>query len=143
MINVHSLRLPDVTEGKGSKLTRRYEGPFEVTDKISDVTYRLNIPHTYDFHPVLSIAHLERYTSSSEFEGRETLPPLREVTSSTQEYEVKEIVNERRVKRKGKYVMEYQCDWIGYGVTEEWIPLRNLRNAQELLTNWKKRKKQS
>ena len=39
MINVHSLKFPDVTQGKGVKLTRRFEGPFEVIDKLSDITY--------------------------------------------------------------------------------------------------------
>ena len=39
MINVHSLKLPDVTQGKGIKTTRRFEGPFEVIDKLSDITY--------------------------------------------------------------------------------------------------------
>jgi hypothetical protein len=67
--------------------------------------------------------------------------PLREETKTTQEYEILEIVNERRVKKRGKYISEYQCNWKGYGITDEWIPLRNLRNAQELLENWKMKKK--
>jgi hypothetical protein len=141
MINIHSLKLPDVS-GKGTKLTRRFEGPFEIIDKLSEITYRLRIPHSYDIHPVLSIAHLEKFTPTTEFGERTPLPPLREETSSTQEYEILQIVDERRIKKRGKYVMEYKCDWKGYGITDEWIPLRNLRNAQELLLDWKKRKKQ-
>lgn len=141
MINVHSLRFPDVTEGKGLKLTRRYEGPFEIVDKLSNVTYRLRIPHTYDIHPVLSIAHLEKYNSTDDYRERDSLPPLREVTESTEEFEVLEIINERRIKKGRRYVMEYQCDWKGYGITDEWIPLKNLRNAQELLSDWKRKKK--
>ena len=66
MINMHSLTLPNVTEGKGVKTTRRFEGPFEVIDKLSDITYQLRIPHEYDIHPVLSITHLEKYFSSPE-----------------------------------------------------------------------------
>jgi hypothetical protein len=141
MINAHSLRIPDVVEGKGAKLTRRYEGPFEVTNKISDVTYCLRIPHTYDIHPVISIAHLEKFTPSDEFGERTPLPPIREETKTTEEFEVLEIVAERRVKKRGKYVKEYQCNWKGYGITDEWIPLRNLRNSQELLSDWESKKK--
>ena len=66
MINVHSLKLPNVTQGKGIKMTKRFEGPFEIIDKLSDITYRLRIPHEYDIHPVLSIAHLEKYNSPPE-----------------------------------------------------------------------------
>jgi len=77
MINVHSLKLPEVTQGKGIKMTKRFEGPFEITDKLSDITYRLRIPHEYDIHPVLSIAHLEKYNSSpEEFGERKQMEPL-------------------------------------------------------------------
>ena len=77
MINVHSLKFPDITQGKGVKLTRRFEGPFEVINKLSDITYQLRIPHEYDIHPVLSIVHLEKYTpSSGEFGERNSLEPL-------------------------------------------------------------------
>jgi len=141
MINIHSLRLPDVMEGKGSKLTRRLEGPFEIIDKLSDVTYRLRIPHTYDIHPVLSIAHLEKYTPSpEEFGDRDHLPPLRDESKSIKEYEVLDIVEERRIKKRGKYIKEYRCNWWEYGITDEWIPLRNLRNGQELLQEWEIKK---
>lgn len=102
LINVHSLQLPDVKEGKGSKLTRRFEGPFEIIDKVSDITYRLRIPHEYDIHPVLSIAHLEKYKESPrEFRERPKLEPLRDKQQATREYEILEIVRERKVKKRG------------------------------------------
>ena len=104
MINIHSLKFPDITQGKGVKLTRRFEGPFEVIDKLSDITYQLRIPHKYDIHPVLSIAHLEKYTpSSDEFGERNSLESLQEKQKTTQEYEVLEIVRERKVKIGKKY----------------------------------------
>ena len=100
MINVHSLRLPDVVEGKGVKTTRRFEGPFEIIDKLSDITYRLRIPHEYDIHPTLSIAHLEKYVPSpEEFGEQQQLEPLQEKQKATEEYEILEIVEERRVKK--------------------------------------------
>jgi len=142
MINVHSLRLPDVIEGKGIKTTRRFEGPFEIIDKLSNITYRLRIPHEYDIHPVLSIAHLEKYVSSpEEFGKREQLEPLREKQKVTEEYKIIKIVKERRIKKNKKYYKEYLCNWKGYGITDEWIPEKNLRNAHELLIEWKKKKK--
>jgi len=142
MINIHSLKLPDVTEGKGVKVTRRFEGPFKIIDKLSEITYRLRIPHEYDIHPVLSIAHLEKYVSSpEEFRERKSLDPLREKQKVTEEFEIIEIVKERKIKKKGKYYEEYLCDWKGYRIMEEWIPEKNLRNAQELLMKWKEKAK--
>ncbi len=120
MVNVHSLRLPDVTEGKGKKFTQRYEGPFEVLEKISDVTYRMRIPHTYDIHPVISIAHLEKYIPSpEEFGNREDLVPLRKIDKTTEEFKVIRIVDERTIKKKGKTTKLYKCEWKDYGVTME------------------------
>ena len=79
------------------------------SDKLSDVTCRLRvIPHTYDIHKVISIA---QYLPSPEFGGRNYLEPLREESKSNKEYEIIEIVNERRVKKRGIYKMEYQCNW--------------------------------
>ena len=141
MINIHSLKLPDVTQGKGIKLTRRFEGPFEIIDKLSDITYQLRIPHEYDIHPVLSIAHLEKYTESpEEFGIREKLKPLRDMQKVTEEFEILEIVAERKKKKGKHYLMEYQCNWKNYGVTDKWIPEKNLRNAQDLLQEWKIKK---
>ena len=100
----------------------------------------MRIPHEYDIHPTLSIAHLEKYVPSpEEFGERQQLEPLQEKQKATEEYEILEIVEERRVKKRRKYIKEYKCNWKGYGITDEWIPEKNLRNAQELLKNWKRK----
>jgi len=147
MIKINPLKLPETTEGKGTKLLKKLEGPFEITHKISDVTYRLRIPHSYDIHPVLSIAHLEKYKPSpKEFGERSHLSPLREEHITTKEYVILEIVNEKRVKKGKKrdgsnnYITLYQCNWEGHGVTDDWIPIKNLRNAQDLLKDWRMKK---
>jgi len=51
-------------KGLGRKLQLKYDGPFEVLEKISPITYRLRMPASYGMHPVLNIAHLEQYTQS-------------------------------------------------------------------------------
>ena len=42
----------------------KYDGPFEILQKISPLTYRLRMPASYGLHPVLNTAHLEKYTPS-------------------------------------------------------------------------------
>ena len=39
----------------------KYDGPFEIIQKLSAVSYRLQMPQSYGIHPVLNIAHLEKY----------------------------------------------------------------------------------
>ncbi|KIY45304.1 hypothetical protein FISHEDRAFT_49687, partial [Fistulina hepatica ATCC 64428] len=64
VLNPHSLDLLRMVKGRGKKLQMRYEGPFEITQKLSPITYRLRIPASYKIHPVISIAHLEPYHGS-------------------------------------------------------------------------------
>ena len=40
LVNIHSLQLPEL-KGPGAKFTRRYDGPFEVTERVSPVAYRI------------------------------------------------------------------------------------------------------
>jgi len=91
LINIHSLQLPE-SKGTGAKFSRRYDGPFEITERVSAVAYRIQLPHSYGIHPVLSIAHLEPFREDTTQE-RKDLPHLRE---NPDEYEVEEIVEQRR-----------------------------------------------
>jgi len=45
--------------GKGCKLLMQYDGLFEISEKISPLAYRLRMPASYQFHPIISIAPLE------------------------------------------------------------------------------------
>jgi hypothetical protein len=42
----------------------KYDGPFEVIQKLNLVSYQLWMPGSYGIHPILNIAHLEKYQSS-------------------------------------------------------------------------------
>jgi len=104
LVNIHSLQLPE-SKGKGAKFTRRFDGPFEVIEHIGPVAYCIRLPHSYDIHPVLSIAHLEPY-KSTDGDTRIGLERLRE---NIREYEVEEVIAQKRVKYcKGTRLL-YQC----------------------------------
>ena len=40
LVNIHSLQLPE-SKGPGANFTRRYDGPFEVTERVSPVAYQI------------------------------------------------------------------------------------------------------
>ena len=42
----------------------KYDGPFEIIQKLSAVSYRLQMPESYRIHPILDIEHLEKYQPS-------------------------------------------------------------------------------
>ncbi len=45
-------------------LLMKFDGPFEISQKISPLAYRLCMPVSYGMNPVVNIAHLEPYHSS-------------------------------------------------------------------------------
>ena len=64
LLNPHSLSLLRNETGRGRKLLMKYDGPFEIIQKLSAVSYQLQMPESYRIHPVLNIAHLEKYQPS-------------------------------------------------------------------------------
>jgi Chromo (CHRromatin Organisation MOdifier) domain len=133
LINPHSLELVDI-KGKSRKLMQRKIGPFEVTQIISPTAYKLRLPDTYPMHNVVNLQHLSKYHRSPDSE-RPYLTNLRDQLPSSEEYEVERIVAERPA-RKGK---EYLIRWKGYDAADDtWQTERDLRNAPEVLTEWRR-----
>ena len=146
LINPHSLSLLKSEKGQGKKLLMKYDGPFEIMKKLSPVSYRLRMPASYGIHPVLNIAHLEKYQASpTEFGVRPQKSLNREDFDELLEYEVDKIVAERRKKgQNGKQILQYLTCFKGYSEEfDEWLMESQLKNAPEPLKNWKKTREYS
>jgi hypothetical protein len=123
----------------------KYDGPFEIMKKISAVSYQLKMPASYGIHPVLNIAHLERYQASPpEFGDRPQKSLNREDFDELPEYEVDKIVAERRKKgRNGRRILQYLTRFKGYSEEyDEWLTSKQLKNAPEPLELWKNSREQ-
>jgi hypothetical protein len=133
LINPHSLELLRNEKGKGKKLLMRYEGPFEIIQKVSSVAYRIRMPASFGIHPVLNIAHLEKYNKSpEEFGERPTKKLSRESFDTLPEYEVDKIVAEKTKKQGNRRIKLYKTRFLGYGPeSDEWLSARQLKNAPE------------
>lgn len=143
LINPHTLELRTDTKGIGRKLLARYEGPFEILEKISPITYRLKLRASYKIHPVISIAHLEKYHTSTPDLGDRTVRDFsRKNFDQLQEWEVESIVGERMDKgKKGRAIRKYCVRFSGFGPEDDqWLTGRQLTNAPECLRAWKREK---
>ena len=59
---------------------------------------------------------------------------LRDPLKSTEEYKVEKIVREKKIKGKNYYKVQ----WKGYDTENDtWQSARDLRNARELLKEWR------
>ena len=139
LLNPHSLSLLKNESGRGKKLLMKYDGPFEIIQKLSPVSYRLRMPGSYGIHPILNIAHLEKYQSSpTEFGERPVKNLNREDFNELPEYEVERIITERKKKgRNGRRIIQYLTRFKGYSAdSDEWLTQTQLRNAPEILEQW-------
>ena len=58
----------------------------------------------------------------------------RDLLKSTEEYEVEKIIGEKRIKGKNYYKVR----WKGYDAENDtWQSAQDLRNAHELLKEWR------
>lgn len=120
----------------------KYDGPFEIIEKISAVAYRLRMPSSYGLHPVINIAHLESYKQSpDEFGNRPKKRINRADFDELPEVDVDRIVAERKKKgRSNRLITEYLVRFEGHNEDhDEWKTAVQLKNAPEVLQQWKAR----
>jgi hypothetical protein len=144
LVNPHSIKLSGEWQAHGRKLLNRYEGPFEIIEKYSPITYKIRIPPDWNIHNVLNIAHLEKYRESpKEFGNRPTRPVRLRTHTSKEDWEVIRIIAEKYIKKKGQQrkALHYRAEWKypdgTQNTTDEWIDAKDFRNAPEVIQNWK------
>src|ERR1700683_1147169 len=104
------------------------------------------MPGSYGIHPILNIAHLEKYQSSpAEFGERLTESLNWEDFNGMPEYEVEQIITERKKKgRNGRQIVQYLTRFRGYSAdSDEWLSPTQLRHAPDILEQWNRDKENS
>ena len=117
------------------KLSERYLGPFEVTDKPSMHSYQVKLPHHLRvIHPVFHISQLEP-ANQSQIPSRVNPPPPPITVDSELEYEISQILDSKLDHRR-KPPLLYYVHWAGYERTDEefsWLSTSELSYANELI----------
>jgi hypothetical protein len=72
------------------KLAPRHHGPFTIIKEISLVAYWLELPPTWNIHPVFHASLLTPYVETKEHGENFSCPPL-DVIDGEEEYEVEAI----------------------------------------------------
>ena len=117
---------------QSAKLGPKQLGPFEITEVLSDVNYRLKLPPALQIHNVFHVDCLSPY-KGNKVNGLEP-PPSQPVTvDSEEEYEVDHIRDSKMFGRTLKYLV---C-WKGYGEGEDtWEPEQNLKHTPAKLAEF-------
>ena len=124
-------------EGSGTrKLHPKFCGPFTIKKFITDVTVKLDISEPMKakkIHDSFHVSLLKPYIWDSFKRNPAPLPPLH-LRDGHEEYEVEEILAERRKYGKKQFLIK----WKNYPSHENtWEPEENLDNCKELLHQYK------
>ena len=117
------------------KLQPRRLGPFAVKRKIGELNYELELPAAMKVHPVFHVSLLLKY-EPDRIEGRVQPPPPPVEIEGAQEFEVQEVLDSRRFRRK----LQYKVRWKGYSPADDtWEDADHLENAEEEVEDFHRR----
>ena len=130
MLSTENLKLARPTR----KFAERYIGPFRISERVSEVAFRLDLPRDLSaLHPVFHVSLL-RNVPTSGLEGRH-VPPPGPIDLEENTYEVADIVDSR-IHRKQ---LQYRVKWKGYENHQQeytWEPAVNVAELTDLLDDF-------
>jgi hypothetical protein len=102
-----------------TKLAPRRHGPFKITQVMSNVNYRLELPTQWSIHPVFHIDLLTPYKETI-MHGPNFTRPTPELVDGEEEYSVEKILDSRHFGRRRR--LQYLVKWEGYPDAENmWV----------------------
>ena len=114
------------------KLAPKQQGPFEISQVLSLLTYHLHLPSTWKIHDVFHATLLSSY-KKTKTHGPNFLKPPPDLIGK-EEYEVEWIISHWGTSGHRKYL----TTWKGYPLSENtWEPESNLQHMSKMLGNYK------
>jgi Chromo (CHRromatin Organisation MOdifier) domain len=124
-----------------TKLRAKRFGPFKITEVISPMTYRLQLPTRWKIHNTFHAALLYPYQTTKLY-GREFSEPPPDLIAGHEEWEVEKVLASRCQGRWKR--LQYLIRWKGFSKAHDsWEPPRNLENAHEAIKDFHRDKPQA
>jgi hypothetical protein len=118
-----------------TRLTPKCHGPFKITQVMSPVNYRLELPTQWSIHNVFHTDLLTPYRETLTHGTNYQRPPP-DLVEGMEEYEVEKVLDSRRYGRGCK--LQYLIAWKGYPDSDnQWVNWDNAEGAQEAIREFK------
>ncbi len=131
-----------------AKLAPRRHGPFKISQVMSAVNYRLELPTQWSIHPVFHTDLLTPYRKTLTHGPNYECPPP-DLEEGLEEYEVEKILDVRHFGRRHK--LHYLVKWKGYPDSDnQWVDkedvfaedvIREFENSNSTTTMHKKNRR--
>ncbi|PKI58980.1 hypothetical protein CRG98_020625 [Punica granatum] len=111
LVKLHNiLRHKDVHKG----LTRRYEGPFQVLQRVSSVAYKVELPKKLKLHPVFHVSMLKPFQEDKEDPSRTESSHAPIGATAAYDRHVEQILADQVLRKHWcKPKREYLIKWKG------------------------------
>ena len=119
------------------KFTPKREGPFKIKDVLGLLTYQLDIPKRWKIHNVFHATLLSPFRQT-DVHGPSFANPPPDLINGEEQYEVEAILNHHKISRGYQYLIR----WKNYSSgDDQWEPELHIKNADEILSDYKKKHK--
>ena len=88
------------------KLVERFVGPYKIKAIISSNIVELELPVTIKIHPVVNVSRIKWYVDQVDGQRKEAPQPV--VVEGEEEWEVKKILNRRKIRGKDKFLVQWK-----------------------------------
>jgi Chromo (CHRromatin Organisation MOdifier) domain len=120
-------------KGKRKLMPKRY-GPFTITEEVTPVAFRLDLPESMKVHNVFHIDLLSPYKETEAY-GTPFARPPPIIDKSEEEYEIDAILDVKKQKGRGGG-LQYLVHWKGYPNSDNtWVKHKDL-DAPELFKEY-------
>jgi transposase InsO family protein len=113
------------------KLDHQRMGPYKISEKVNEVTYRLTLPPELKIHDAFHVSLLEPYVPN-QLPNRVSIPPPPELINDLEHWEIETVLAERTHRRRKEYLIK----WKGYPDSDNsWEPASDIEHL-EIVQAW-------
>ena len=123
-------------KGKVVKLSPRYYGPFQITERVNDLTFRLDLPSTWKIHNAFHVSLLKPFVGDPPVISVQEYPP--EVDEIEEILQPEQIIHHSdRQLKSGRLHRKFLVKFKNYTILDaQWMTEDDLKDYPAILQHY-------